>query len=291
MNENIFTENFWLEKWENLAGTKDDTLNVHKGFATAEYWDKASLSYNTRKKEITDKKTDKIIKLLKSNKLIFNNCKVLDIGCGTGLLSRELAKNRCMVTAMDFSKGMIKRCNNELPENLKNKIDYLQGDWNQLDLKEMKWEKYFDLVVAFMSPATSTPASFFKMMKTTKNGCAIKGWATRKHELLDSLWNAVMGTPLEDKPQNILYKLNLLFSMGYFPEITFDKIKWEETISVENELKTQFAFFQKISTKSDSELKKAIKKHLESVAKNGLIQKKHEGLTATALWHIRPDIY
>ena len=291
MSNTIFTEDFWIDQWNNIKQKEnsktDDTYKVHKGFSTVEYWDTASLSYNTKNAEISSRKINKIIKLLKADKLIFDNCSVLEIGCGTGLLARELAKNKCHVTALDFSKGMLERCKNDLPKTLKDKITFLQKDWNKIDLAQIKWEKHFDLVVAFMSPATSSPQSFFKMMEASKQGCVIKGWASnRKHNILDALWEKIMDRPLKDKPQTFLFKLNLLFSMGYFPELTFDKIKWEEEISIEKEFKEQFAFFKKVSDKEDTELKIIINDYLKTIAKKNIIIRNHEGLTATAFWHI-----
>lgn len=300
MNNNIFTEDFWVNQWntqfkdvqQEKDKNTDDTFKVHKGFSTPEYWDNASLSYDTKNEEAASRRIKKTIHILKANKLIFDNCTALDIGCGTGFLSRELANNNCHVTALDFSKGMIERCKADISKDLENKIDYLQEDWNKIVLTQKKWAKKFDLVVAFMSPATSTPESFYKMMQASKNGCAIKGWAKkRKHDILDVLWEIIMKRPLNDKPQNFLFKLNMLFSMGYFPELTFDEIKWEEEISIEAEFQNQFTFFKKASDKDDAELEKIIKNYLNTIAKNGLIKKKHEGLTATAFWHIKPDMY
>ena len=304
MDKNIFTEEFWTNHWINQfsdekSGQKhgkkesqDDTYKVHKGFSTPEYWDNASLSYNTKNKELSSRKIKKTIEILKANQLIFDNCTVLEIGCGTGFLARELARNNCHVTALDFSKGMIERCKKDMSIELEDRINYLHKDWNKLDLTQMKWINKFDLVVAFMSPATSTPQSFSKMMRASKHGCAIKGWAKkRKHDILDALWNIIMDRPLNDKPQNFLFKLNLLFSMGYFPELTFDKIKWKEEISIEKEFQNQFTFFKKASNKDDVELEKIIKTFLKTIATDNLIIKKHEGLTATAFWHLKPDMY
>ena len=291
MSNTIFTENFWIDQWNNIKqeeNTKtDDTYQVHKGFSTPEYWDTASLSYNTKNEEIASRKLNKITKLLKAEKLIFDNCSILEIGCGTGLFARELAENKCQVTALDFSKGMLERCKKDLPKTLEDKITFLHKDWNKINLAQMKWTNKFDLVVAFMSPATSSPQSFFKMIQASKKGCVIKGWAsTRKHNILDALWEIIMNRTLKDKPQTFLFKLNLLFSMGYFPELTFDKIKWEEKISIEKEFKEQFAFFKKVSNKNDAELETIINDYLKTIAENDLIIRKHEGLTATAFWHI-----
>ena len=183
---------------------------------------------------------------------------------------------------------MIERCKKDLPQSLEDKIQFSHKDWNKIDLKKMKWTKKFDLVAAFMSPAISTPQSFYKMMEASKHGCVIKGWAKkRKHDILDALWEKIMDRPLKDKPQNFLFKLNLLFSMEYFPELTFDEIKWEEEINFEEEFQNQVAFFEKISDKGNIELKNIIKTYLMTIAKNNLLIRKHEGLTATAFWHIR----
>jgi SAM-dependent methyltransferase len=291
MNHNIFNENFWVNQWDSIKQNTnkktDDTYKIHTGFSTTEYWDNASITYNTQNNELASRKTDKIIKLLKKNKLIFKNCNILEIGCGTGLMAKEFAKNNCNVTAIDFSKGMIKRCLADIPENIEYRVKFLHLDWNKINLKQKKWQKKFDLVAAFMSPAISTPESFYKMIKASRRGCIIKGWAKKqKHDILDSLWKILMNRPLEDKPQNFLFKLNLLFSMGYFPELTFDKIEWEETIELKKELQTQLTFFRKISDKDDKELTKIITDYLKTIEKNNLIYKKHKGLTATAYWEI-----
>jgi len=138
-----------------------------------------------------------------------------------------------------------------------------------------------------MSPGVATPEAFFKMMECAKKGCAIRGWASKKnHPILADLWEKIMGATLEDKPQSILYKLNLLFSLDFFPDITFDMIEWGQKALVEEELARQMAFFKKISKKDDAELEKIIHNYLKTIAKDNYISRKHEGLTATAVWRM-----
>jgi hypothetical protein len=95
-----------------------------------------------------------------------------------------------------------------------------------------------------------------------------------------------MGIPLTDKPQSILYKINLLFSLGFFPEITFDTIEWEQSVSVKDEFDSQMAFFQKVSQKSTAELDRIIHDYLAAVSTSNQIIRQHKGLTATAVWKI-----
>ena len=283
--ENIFNKDFWIEQWEN--DKKNDTFNVHKGFSTPEYWDNAASTYNQNKDEIKERRLKKIISAFQNSDLLFANMKVLEIGCGTGLLAMELAKHGANITALDFSKGMLARFKKEITPDLEKNIEILYEDWHEIDIKAKGWKKKFDLVIAFMSPGVATPDSFFKMMSCSKKGCAMQGWAAkRSHPILSDLWKLIKQTPLEDKPQSILYKINLLFSMGYFPEISFNTIEWKQTASVDEEFEKQAAFFKKVSTKSHEELEKIIRTYLKGISKDNIISRKHKGHTAMAVWKV-----
>jgi SAM-dependent methyltransferase len=281
--DTIFNKDFWINEWAN--DKKGDTFSVHRGFSTPEYWDKAAATYNQNKTEVKNRRLGKTMDFFKRSDLLFEGMSVLEIGCGTGMLAMELAKNGARVTALDFSRGMLDKFQADITSDIKKNITILCEDWHTLDIKAKGWEKKFDLVIAFMSPGVASPKSFDQMMNCSKTGCAIRGWAAkRNHPIMSVLWEEIIGTPLEDKPQSILYKINLLFSMGIFPEITFDKIKWEQNVTVKEEFDNQMAFFQKVSHKTYSELKTIIQPYLDGISKDNHIIREHHGLTATAVW-------
>lgn len=283
--DSIFSKEFWVRHWE--GDQPGDTDNVHKGFSTVQYWDKAALSYNQDKAEVKNRRIEKTLSFLKEDGLLFKGMRVLDIGCGTGTLAVELARHGAKVTAIDFSKGMLDKFRQNISSDIKQNIFLQHDDWHVIDIKKKKWEKKFDLVIAFMSPGVSTPEAFYKMMACSKNGCAIRGWAQKpKNPILSDLWQKIMGVPLEDKPQSILYKINLLFSLGIFPNITFDTVKWDQIATVQDEFDRQTAFFEKLSDKSPEWLANIISKHLEILSKENKILREHRGLTATAIWKL-----
>ena len=283
--DNIFNKEFWINEWEN--DTKNDTYNVHKGFSTSEYWDKAAATYDQDKIEIQNRRLEKTILFLQKSNLLFEGMKVLEIGCGTGMVAIELAKRGAQVTALDFSTGMLEKFKQNITPDIAENTIVLHEDWHKIDIEKKGWKKNFDLVIAFMSPGVASPEAFFKMMSCSKKGCAIRGWAAKgNHPILSDLWEKIMETALEDKPQSILYKINLLFSLGFFPEITFDTIEWNQTASVKEEFGRQMAFFKKVSNKTDGELEKIIRPYLENISKDNYIKRKHKGLTATAIWKI-----
>ncbi|MCF6246003.1 MAG: class I SAM-dependent methyltransferase [Desulfobacula sp.] len=286
----IFNKEFWLSEWQ--KDKSSDTYSVHKGYSSAEYWDKAAGSYNQDENEVKSRRQDKTLGLLERNNLLFEGMEVLDIGCGTGMLSIALAHRGANVTAIDFSKGMLDQFRHLLSmdenEAARDKISIHQGDWHTLDIEQKNWKDRFDLVIAFMSPGVATPDSFFKMINCSKNGCAIRGWAAKQtHPILAALWEKIMDTQLEDKPQSILFKINLLFSLGVFPEISFDTVEWNQDTMVQEELDRQRAFFKKVSDKPGKDLERIIRSYLESICDGGRIIRKHKGLTATAVWKKR----
>ena len=281
----IFNTEFWLKAWEKDKET--DTYTVHRGFSTPEYWNKVASSYDRNKEETKSRRLLKTLDLFKRMNLLHKGMEVLDIGCGTGTLSMELARRGAKVTALDFSTEMLEQFRQSIAPDIRDHITILCEDWHTLDIEKKGWKKKFDLVVAFMSPGVASPESFYKMMDTSKNGCAIRGWAAkRNHPIMAVLWGKIMGTVLEDTPQSILLKINLLFSLGLFPDLTFDPVEWDQNVTVDEELKSQTAFFIKVSDKTDAELESIIRPYLESISENGRIIRAHKGLTATAVWSV-----
>ena len=279
-----------MDAWVNDAAGKD-TLAVHKGYSTVQFWDNASVTYNTNQDEIKSRRTTRVLTMLREKGLLFEGMRVLDIGCGTGMMALALAQEGALVTAMDFSSGMLDRFKADIPKDLKDRITLVQEDWHHLDIRQRGWEKAFDLVVAFMSPAVADPKAFSKMIQCAAKGCVIRGWAARRQpDVLKDLWEIIMNRPLDDKPQSILYKINLLFSMGRYPDVYFDVVEWDQNVSVETEEENQVSFFIKVTGKSDREIRPVIHSYLQGRAGKGEIRKKQNGLTATAVFLVDPLI-
>jgi hypothetical protein len=281
--DNIFTVDFWIKEWEKIKS--DDTYAVHKGFATPEYWDKAAATYNKGKQEQINRKVDKALARFREAGLLSDGMTVLDIGCGTGDLALGLAEFGAQVTALDFSKVMLDRFDQAIPPHLKNRIELRCDDWHGVDIQKNGWENRFDLVTGFMAPALSTSRSFFKMMACGKKGFAIRGWADKKPDpVMAALWEKIMDRSLDDRPQSILYKINLLIAMKKFPDVWFDKMEWIQTATLDQEIQNQTAFFQKVGSVPEAKLRRIIQSYLETIQTDGQISRMQQGLTATVVW-------
>lgn len=100
------------------------------------------------------------------------NCKILDIGCGTGRHAIELAKRGYNVTGVDLSESMIDKAR----ENAR-KYD-LDVDFQIADARKLNFEDQFDLVIMMCEgafPLMETDEMNFEILKNAskalnKNG-------------------------------------------------------------------------------------------------------------------------
>jgi magnesium-protoporphyrin O-methyltransferase len=54
--------------------------------------------------------------------------RLLDAGCGTGMLAVEAARRRAQVTAIDLSPTLVQLARERLPEDLQGRVDFRSGD-------------------------------------------------------------------------------------------------------------------------------------------------------------------
>ena len=149
------------------------------------------------------------------------------------------------------------------------------------------WERNFDLVVASMTPAMQYPESLLKLMQASSSGCYYKTWAKkRKNLILEGLTKHLKYKEKDIIEWNFIVPFNLLYLMGYTPDILFQDVAWESNKSFDNLVDMFMEYFKNLVDLSSQELKKRIEEHIEPLAKDGLLKDKTTGTTATLTWKI-----
>ncbi|KYC46009.1 MAG: tRNA (uracil(54)-C(5))-methyltransferase [Candidatus Methanofastidiosum methylothiophilum] len=98
--------------------------------------------------------------------------KILDIGCGTGRHSIELAKRGYKVTGIDLSECMLERAKEKAKES-NVKVDFIKAD-----ARELKFENQFDLALMICEggfPLMETDEMNFKILQSAAKALNHKG--------------------------------------------------------------------------------------------------------------------
>lgn len=99
---------------------------------------------------------------------------VLDAGCGTGRVARELARRRCQVVGVDSDTSMLDVAREQAPD-----LRWVEADLAVLDLPER-----FDVVVAagnvvvFLAPGTEAEVVRRLAAHVRPGGVLVSGWRT-----------------------------------------------------------------------------------------------------------------
>ncbi|HHW37247.1 MAG TPA: class I SAM-dependent methyltransferase [Bacillales bacterium] len=148
---------------------------------------------------------------------------VLDLGCGTGIYSLELAKKGLKVTGMDISEEMLKQARKKAIQSGYD-LDLISGDFHTLPFED----EVFDLVITnitleFADDPKRVVSEAMRVLKT--GGCFVAGfigkhssWGKIYQKKGESDSNSVFSKAVFFTPEDInsLYKYkpdNLLFGL------------------------------------------------------------------------------
>lgn len=139
-------------------------------------FDTIAKNYSKNIKELPHK----YVNLISSVFDIYSDSKVLDIGCGTGLLTFPLLKYSKNISGLDISSNMIDIAKEEDREN--------QINWINADVSTYKFPKeYYDLVITYesMHLFPNIPETIENIYYSLKNGGYIcMGWCYYNWELV-----------------------------------------------------------------------------------------------------------
>ena len=288
MEVDIQSPEFWIEQWEGLLA--QTAWSGKYGYTTPGVWDLMAADYGsgTRQANRRANETDLLIGILEDRGLFPEAARVLDVGCGTGRIAIPFALRGADVTALDFSEGMLSRLRENITDETVHRIRPVQANWDEIDLERKNWHKSFDLVVACMTPAIRTPASFLKLHRASRHGCCFRGWAGKREDpLLESIWTHILGEPMPVMGWDITLAFNLLRAMDLSPTIEFSDVCWEREEGINKAAAFFAGYFAGLTDDPPETLKNKILVFLEEISENGLIRRRTAGQTGTMTWSVK----
>jgi len=219
--DTVYYDNLWEPKQGSRQGDEA-------------FWDGRADHFSNRTPNQTDREERmvKLFSLLTEKGMLTKSSSVLDIGCGPGKHAIEMARISKEVIGIDISSKMLAYAKNSSKNTGLKNLNFIKRDWEQVYLKELKWEKRFDLVFAFMCPAINNKNALEKMNRASKGYCFMSTFAKREESIRDRLAEVLLpGWHLKQQGNSVYCCFNLLWLMGYYPEITYMDSQYVNTFS------------------------------------------------------------
>lgn len=263
--------------------------NRYSGGSTSQenesFWDERAHSMEKWKKR-RNGNHQKVLDFLQHKKMLQSGFSVLDIGCGPGEHTKNLALVAKKVVGTDISKNMLKYAQKKTAEKGLSNTEFIKTDWEEVDLSRLNWERKFDLVFAAMTPAIGSRKSLEKMIQASKQYCFSSYPVSRQTAIREKLEAHINADYVKHIPCNTVYCLvNMLFLLGYYPVIYYENKCWECEMSVDQAL-DHFSIQMLNKNDNSSKTLLAIREYLQDVAKQDLVTEVVESKIAWVSWEV-----
>ncbi|WP_152805843.1 class I SAM-dependent methyltransferase [Alkalibaculum sporogenes] len=261
----------FIDEWE--ASKKDSELSQIK-----DYWEVRADEFNDHDKS----NYDDIIPLFEERGIVKSNYDILDIGCGPGKLSINIAKKVRSITGIDISEKMVKHAEeNAEYVNLKN-TSFKVASWQEINLREESFHKKFDVVIASMTPGINSYDTLSKMLDASKNHCFLSSYVYRK-DLRNEIEDHLAEKSKESQKNKIYYVFNILWELGYFPELLYKDVDVTNVYTYEKAVEIYITEFL-----AEGYKKKKIEEFLLSKTNDeGMVVQKYSAKVAWMLWNCK----
>lgn len=126
--------------------------------------------------------------------------KILDVACGTGILSCMAASSVAHVDALDFSEDMLKDLHSRVSKREIRNIELIHGDGQALPFQDNSYHQSFSLFGLMFFPDRAK--GFSEMYRTLKKGgtAIVSSWAPTSKSSLMQLTAELISSALPDAP-------------------------------------------------------------------------------------------
>jgi SAM-dependent methyltransferase len=190
------------------------------------FWDRKAKKYPLPFAEKCLEETERMLRIVKQQGVVFAGKEVLDIGCGTGIYTLPIAREAASVTGLDFSETMLDRLNGEIKQHHIKNVKTLHANWRTFDISSNGFEKVFDIVWTAMSMGVTNKGDVKKMEQCSKTWCVYVGWGNkRKNTLMEEVFKEY-GMVLRPPPgANAIFEM--LIKMKRHPSLDLVETSWD----------------------------------------------------------------
>lgn len=263
--------------------TRHWTIDEKRQATQADFWNGRAPSFQAHKEKVNVRRRRDFVDWVAGKCRLDHAARVLDLGCGTGHYALLWSRWAAEVQAFDLSPKMIELARaNAARSGIK--IDFSVLDWRRAEPARLGWHKRFDLSFACRTPAICDRPTLEKMLAVTKGFGVLVGLAEQKSALKDEL-NEIIERDRESfqAARSVYSAFNLLWLMGYLPEVSYFKQHWTESLTLEEALALQNRYLEQAGPLTEDE-SRVLRNFLESKLTGGIITEEVEAVSAVIIW-------
>lgn len=250
--------------------------------ASISAWDSVAEDYVSE--GISQLESDPFLQLLQQKVPLCQEMEVLDVGCGAGAYSLELAGKVGKVVGVDFSPKMIEGERRSAAKQGVENVEFLLRDWYACDGRE--FEGNYDVVFAHTTPAIADLATFVKMIRASKRYGLLCIPARRTDQLFDKLRKAA-GIALEQRDSAVAYAFDTLWALGMNPEMFYHRTVWRSQKSLDEA--TQWYLGRlKESFPLEKQSEERVLTTLQDSSQDGMVEEVTHTTLVTLFWEGNP---
>lgn len=280
----------WEERWQAAIDGSPMHRRRRKD-SSIQRWNKMAEDFaqRTSNKENDDKR-QKTVAWLQEMGGLTSKTRVLDIGAGPGNWSLHLAKSGAHITALEPADGMADILQNRIEAEGIDNIIIDRRTWQEIDLAGEQWTGAFDLVFASMTPAIDGPKSLSKMIAASRKLCYLSAFSGRNlQQWYANLWRIIFNENLDGHGNDIIHPFNLIYAMGYRPELRFDF--WDHDINWPRERAIKdFSTHLEMFTQLTEEIQEMVARYVDDHSSKGIFSQTRSGCRGMMVWNINKRI-
>jgi SAM-dependent methyltransferase len=278
---------FWEDHWQSALAA-----SPQRKHSRLKRWNKMAADFARRtNEERASEKRRKTIQWLQDEGALRPDARILDIGAGPGNWSIALARSAAQVVALEPAEGMVEILQKRLAEEAIDNVRIDQRTWQSVDLAEEGWEGAFDLVFASMTPGIDGPANLRKLIAASRGACYLSAFSGRSwHHWYQEVWQTVLGEPLKAGGHDIIHPFNLVYAMGYRPQLRFSFWERERTLTREKAVE-EICLRLEAFTEVTAEVTAKVAAYVDQHCRNGGFHQHQSACQGMMLWQVQKNVH
>lgn len=280
-------EDFWRQAWEQTRKSSPQVRRkIREEKEAIEFWNHMAPKYGQHHAGKGQERIEKVICSLEESGMLTPEAEVLDVGCGPGTYALPFTGRCKSVTALDGAREMCRILKEKVAEAGLSNVKVLQHMWEDVDLEKEGLLNRFDLVFASMTPAVSDYETFLKLNQASRKYCCLISWAGGSfNEARRDLWELLFYEKDESRGHHTFYQINLLFSMGYYPTISYFDSYWVNEETVEEAIESLCRSFWHY-TEITPQVKDTIAGYVKEKCTNGFFRQETRARLSMMTWRV-----